>query len=185
MQEVLDALVSRTSTGVLTAPAPTPEVLQRAFAAALRAPDHRMLRPWEFLRVEGEGLAALGELLAAAARADNPAIEEAEVARFRQMPLRAPLILVAVTHFKDDAKVPHWEQILSTGAAVQNLLLALHAQGFGTMWRTGPLAEHPVVKQGLGLAESDLIAGFIYVGTAGSEKKVNPLNPADFVRAWP
>jgi len=183
--DALHALLSRQSVGILQAPAPSPEVLEQAFAAALRAPDHRMLRPWRFITIAGEGLVALGELFVGASRAVRPELDDAEVARLRQMPLRAPLIVVAVAHFTEDAKVPAWEQMLATGAAVQNFLVALHAQGFGTMWRTGLLTESPAVKQALGLEPADMIVGFVYVGTPGSDKKIAPLDTQAFVRSWP
>jgi len=183
--DALHALVSRSSVGILQAPAPTPEVLEKAFAAALRAPDHRMLRPWRFMTIQGEGLHALGELFVAASQAVKPELDETERARLRQMPLRAPMIVVAISHFTDDAKVPGWEQMLATGAAVQNFMIALHAQGFGTMWRTGPLAENARIKEGLGLDANDMIVGFVYVGTPGSEKKITPLDTSTFVRSWP
>lgn len=183
--ETLAAIASRTSTGVLTEPAPPADVLEKAFAAALRAPDHRTLRPWRFITIQGEGLKALGSLFVSASAAQNPELTEAELARLQQLPLRAPMIVVAVTQFQEDAKVPHWEQILSTGAAVQNLLLALHDQGYAAMWRTGAITENPQLKAGLDIAPDAMVAGFIYVGTAGSEKKITSLNTADFVRSWP
>ena len=43
--EALDALMTRCSIGGLIEPAPDEASLQRALEAALRAPDHRMLRP--------------------------------------------------------------------------------------------------------------------------------------------
>jgi nitroreductase len=183
--DALEALLTRSSVGVLQAPAPGAEVLQKVFAAALRAPDHRMLRPWRFITIQGDGLNALGELFVSASRTARPEIEAAEVARLRAMPLRAPMIIVAVATFKDDPKVPHWEQMMSTGAAVQNLLVALHAEGFGSMWRTGSITENADIKQALGLSVADMIVGFVYVGTPGAEKKITPLNTADFVRSWP
>lgn len=183
--DALHALLSRSSVGILQAPAPTPAVLEHAFAAALRAPDHRMLRPWRFITIQGEGLQALGDLFVSASQSVKPELDEAELARLRTMPLRAPLIVVAVTHFTEDAKVPGWEQMLATGAAVQNFMVALHAQGFGTMWRTGGLTDNAAVKEGLGLEAGDMIVGFVYVGTPGSEKKINPLDVGGFVREWP
>jgi len=99
------------------------------------------------------------------------------------MPLRAPMIIVAITCFKEDAKVPIVEQTLSTGAAVQNLLLALHAQGFASMWRTGWVTEHQHIKQALAVASHEQIAGFVYVGTAATALKTPTLlNVDDFVQ---
>lgn len=184
--EAIDAILTRTSQGRLTAPAPSPAALQTAFACALRAPDHRVLRPWRYLVIQGEALARLGDVFVEATRAAQGELDAAEAERLRRMPLRAPMIVVAITVPRHDPKVPPEEWLLSTGAAVQNFLLALHAQGYGAMWRTGPLAHAPAVKRALGLGEGELIAGFLYLGTAAAEpRKVAPLSTADHVADWP
>lgn len=183
--DTLDAILTRTSQGKLVEPAPGPEVLERAFACALRAPDHRLLRPWRYLVLQGEALAKLGEVFLAAGLAENPALADVERERLRRMPQRAPMIVVAITVHKDDPKVPDEELLLSTGAAVQNFLLALHAQGFAAMWRSGSLVHDASVKKALGLADNESISGFIYVGSAGSEPHaISPLPQQDFVSEW-
>jgi nitroreductase len=81
--------------------------------------------------------------------------------------------------------VPDEELLLSTGAAVQNFMLALHAQGFASMWRTGPLAQDEQVLRALGLGGDETIAGFIYAGTAATEpRKLSPLSVSDHVKDW-
>ncbi|MDF2445422.1 MAG: Nitroreductase family protein [Moraxellaceae bacterium] len=183
--DAIDAILTRTSQGKLMAPAPSPEVLQTAFACALRAPDHRVLRPWRYLVIQGEALARLGQVFEAAQRAADPALAEQAAERARKMPLRAPMIVVAITVHRQDPKVPDEELLLSTGAAVQNFMLALRAQGFASMWRTGPLAHDAHVKESLGLAGDESISGFIYVGTAAAEpRKVTPLPVSDHVADW-
>lgn len=183
--DALEALLTRRSRGVLGEPPPPPALLAQAFAAALAAPDHRLLRPWRYLVIEGEGLHELGEVFAHAARVDNPALSPEEADRLRQMPLRAPLVIVAICALKEDPKVPRDELLLSAGAAVQNLLLALHAGGYGAMWRTGPMATHPQVRAALGIGSDELIAGFVYAGTPqGQVKPRVALDRDQFVRPW-
>lgn len=183
--ETLDAILTRVSQGKLTEPAPDAAALDKAFACALRAPDHRVLRPWRYLVLRGDALRQLGEVFVDAMRAANPGLDATEVERLRKMPLRAPLIVVAVTVHKQDPKVPDEELLLSTGAAVQNFMLALHDQGFATMWRTGPLAKAPLVRAALGLNGQESIAGFIYAGTAAGEpRRIVPLPVGDFVSEW-
>lgn len=184
--QTLDALMTRTSVGGLVEPAPDAVTLDKAFAAALRAPDHRLLRPWRYLTVAGEAREQLGEVFLAAGLQDNPELGDTERKRLLAMPLRAPLIIVAVVAIRQDEKVPEVEQVLSTGASVQNLLLALHDQGYAAMWRTGWMAEHPRVKAALGVAPAEHIAGFVYAGTAGGPQRA-PSTPVvrDFVAAWP
>lgn len=181
---VIDTLLTRVSLGALTEPAPDEATLQLALRCALRAPDHRMLRPWRFFTVRGAARERLGELFVGAMQAANPALTEVEAARARALPLRAPLLVVAAVCPQADAKVPVWEQLLSGGAAVENLLLALQAQGFASMWRTGELATSPIVKAAFGLGEADYLTGFIYIGTAANQKPIKEVVQADFCRNW-
>ena len=183
--DAIQALLTRRSRAQLNTPAPPPAVLEKAFACALRAPDHRMLRPWRYLVIQDEALAKLGDVFAAASLADKPDMEPAEIERMRKMPQRAPLIVVAITCHNEEGKVPRDEQVLSTGAGVQNFLVALHAQGYSAIWRSGPMASHPRVMAALGLTVGETIAGFIYSGTGLVEPKPQaPLQQADFVREW-
>ena len=183
--DTLTALMTRTSQGALIEPAPSVDALNIAFQTALRAPDHRLLRPWRYMVIQGEARERLAECFLQAALQDNPDLSDVEQQRLLKMPLRAPMIIVAITTFKEDAKVPMIEQTLSTGAAVQNFLLALHAQGFASMWRTGWVTEHPIIKQSLGVLSNEQIAGFVYVGTAATSLKTPTLlNVDDFVQTW-
>ena len=110
----------------------------------------------------------------------------AELDRERQKPLRAPLVLVVAAHITPGPKIPAVEQVLSAGAAAQNILLACHAMGYGAMWKTGPAAYDAGIKEALGLEAADEIAGFLYIGTpAAGPKAPAPLDPADFLKAWP
>jgi len=183
--DVIEAILSRNAQGKLIAPAPGPEVLNRAFACALRAPDHQVLRPWRYLVVEGEALEKLGAIFVAASLTAEPHLDEARVEKLKKMTRRAPMIVVALTVHKEDPKVPLEEQVLSSGAGIQNFILALHAEGFTSMWRSGPLTQNADVKKALGLAANESISGFVYVGTAGSEaKKITHLPVSSFVTAW-
>ena len=162
---VHDNIHQRQSIGHLIEPAPNAEQLNIALNAALTAPDHHRLKPTHFIVVDHDQREAFGEVLVEAMR-DLGEIDEQQVERVRHHPLRAPLLVLAVTRFQAHAKVPEFEQTLSTGAAVQNFLLSLQAQGFATMWRSGAVVESQKFKQKLGLQPHDLISGIIYIGTA-------------------
>lgn len=183
--EALDALINRVSVARLGEPAPTPEQRELLFRAALRAPDHGQLRPWRFLTVEGEARVALGELLARAQLARDPQAPVTLLDKARAMPLRAPLLIVAIACLKDHPKVPESEQLLAAGCAAHGLLLAAHAQGIGAIWRSGELSHDASVAAGLGLAAHERVIGFLYLGTPlGERRPPQPLAPADFVAAW-
>jgi nitroreductase len=182
----IQAIETRRTVSNLVEPAPGPDALARAFQAAVSAPDHKRLRPWRFLVIEGEARLQLGRLMADALKQREPNAPPELLAKEGQKALRAPLIVVVTATIQPDVPgAPPVEQTLALGAATQNLLLALHAQGFGTAWKTGPAAYCPIVKSGLGLRPEDLIIGFIYVGTVGEPVKAAPPPPhQDFIRRW-
>lgn len=166
VQAVHDNIQQRQSVGLLVEPAPTAQQLELAFAAALTAPDHHRLKPTRFVVIETNQRVAFGELVANSMQQDFPEIDPVQIERIKNHPMRAPLLVLALTHIVEHPKVPEFEQILSSGAAVQNLLLSLESQGFATMWRTGAIVESVSLKKALGLQAHDLISGIIYVGTA-------------------
>lgn len=174
----------RQSIGHLVEPAPNASQLEKAFQAALVAPDHHRLKPTHFVVVPETEREAFGELLSRAL-ADTGQTEEAQLERVKNHPFRAPLLVLALTKLQDHSKVPYFEQILSSGAAIQNFLLSLQAQGFSTMWRSGAVVESVLFKQALNLNATDLISGIIYIGTA--VKAIPPraeIQTSEFVSEW-
>ena len=183
--DALELLLTRDSALKLEPPGPDPQALAAIFKSALRAPDHGRLRPWRFVVIPEDKRARFGEVLAAALKRREPDAPPEMLARERQKALRAPLIVVVAAHLKPSDKIPELEQIISAGAAAQNVMLAVHALGYGAMWRTGAPAYDPEVKHALGLDVRDTIIGFIYIGTraAGSSPLPRPV-PEDFVTVW-
>ena len=183
-EQLFEMINARNSDGSLSDPAPSPEELAFAIQAGLTAPDHHRLQPWRFLTVKGDARIKMGEALHQALVARGETDEEL-FRKVRAQPLRAPLILVCVVHPQEHPKVPVQEQILSTGAAVQNILLMIKALGYGAIWRTGAITESPVVKQAFGLAKQDIIAGFVYIGSLSREIPVREKISVDgFLKAW-
>jgi len=178
----LNFLTQRVSFPRLCEPGPSQEQLSKVFEAACRAPDHMQLRPWRFVVVSGDARLRLGEVMA---RADGltPSCEGWE--KSSQRLLRAPLVIVVITVFKPHEKVPNVEQVLSTGAAAQNILLAADAMGFGGIWRTGSAAFSSEVANALRLKENEQMAGFLYIGTPdGKRKSIRGENLDLLVQRW-
>lgn len=183
--EAYETLLKRVSHARLGEPAPSAEQLDRLFRVALRAPDHGQLRPWRFLTVEGDARVQLGELFARALNAEQPDATPEALAKARAMPMRAPTLVVAIACLQDHPKVPEIEQMLAAGCAAFGVVQGAFVEGLGAMWRTGAMAFDPVVREGLGLAASERIVGFIYLGTPiGELRQPVALDPADFVSAW-
>lgn len=182
----IELLHTRESATKLGDPAPGAADMESIFAAAVRAPDHGRLRPWRFIVIRGQAREAFGELMASAMQARCPDTSPEGLARERAKALRAPLIAVVVAHVRDTARIPEIEQVLSAGAAAQNIMLAAHALGYGAMWKTGDPAYDDTVKAGLHLNASDQIVGFLYLGTRtvrAAPGAARP-KPQDFVTEW-
>ncbi|HYF80063.1 MAG TPA: nitroreductase family protein [Symbiobacteriaceae bacterium] len=72
-------------------------------------------------------------------------------------------------------------RIQSIGAAVQNLLLALHQQGLGACWMAGPQQAKGEIEALLGVpAEFEFVA-LVPVGWPAEEKAGGPRKPMDEV----
>ncbi len=167
-------------------PAPDAQQRENIFRSALRAADHGKLRPWRYLLIEGSARQHFAQvLLHASESAADEALNETQQQRILAMPLRAPLIVVAITCLHKACKIPLQEQRMSTAAGVQALLTAAFAEGVGAYWRTGMLARDRQVARGLGLNTNEEISAFIYLGTP---KKLPPESPplviSDYFSTW-
>ncbi|WP_442793111.1 nitroreductase family protein [Psychrobacter sp. PL15] len=175
-EQLINWIKSRRSIGNLSIPAPTHTQIEAAIECAATAPDHKKLQPWRFIITEGNARHQLGHAFLAAAEAkaarEGEVLSEKTQQKTYNMPLRAPVIITVVTQMQDHKKVPFFEQMLSAGAAVQNLILALKAQGFSTVWRTGLLCNEPAVKEYFGVAADDYVTAFVYTGTSPCDKPV-------------
>lgn len=175
-EQLINWMKSRRSIGNLNIPAPSHEQIKAAIDCATTAPDHKKLRPWRFIITEGNARHQLGRALVTAAEAkaarDGDTISDKERKKMANLPLRAPVIITVVTHMQEHKKVPPFEQLLSAGAAVQNLILALKAQGFSTVWRTGLLCNEQAVKDYFNVDAEDYVTAFVYTGSSPCDTPV-------------
>ena len=183
--QAIDALLQRYSARSLTEPAPDEAALGLILESATRAADHGRMRPWRFIVIESAARQAFGELMADHLRRTKGSVSEEALERERRKAFRAPLIVVVAAILTPDGKIPAIEQLLSAGAAAQNMLQAAFVLGFNAMWKTGGPAYDEQVKAALGLESKDAIVGFLYVGT--DEQGPGSLTRPDwreFVQHW-
>lgn len=174
-------LFARRSTGRLVAPAPAGDALRTILRAAAAAPDHERLRPFRFTVLQGDAKDRFGEVLARAYDARCAATRAQPVAAKREKERtklgRAPLVLVVSAVRQPSTMVPWEEQLAAAAAAAQNACLAATALGFGSMWRTGEPAYDGNVKAALGLAATDAVVGWIYLGSFRDGARPAPNDP--------
>ncbi len=162
--DVFEAIHTRQSVAKVK-PDPVPrELIEEALSAAVQAPNHYKVRPWRFVVLTGEAREKLGSVMAAALQEKHPDFPPEAFDKERSKPLRSPVLIAVGVDKPSEAKVVEVENICASAAAVENLLLAIHAEGLGAKWRTGDPARDPKVKQFLGFEPDQYLIGFIYIG---------------------
>ena len=78
--------------------------------------------------------------------------------------MSAPLVIAVVSRAKPHVKIPLWEQELSAGASVMNLITAANALGYVANWLTGWVAFDRAALDALGLGPDEKMAGFVHIG---------------------
>jgi nitroreductase len=176
--ETLGLLARRRSTpiGLMTSPGPSRAEIEALIALAARVPDHGKLGPWRFLVIEGAARERAGEKLAALVAAREPNADAARLKGERERLTRAPVVIAVISTAAPHAKIPEWEQVLSSGAVAFQLVLAAHAMGYAGAWLTEWLTYDAEARAALGLAPHERIAGLVYLGTAKADppERVRP-----------
>lgn len=182
---LLDTLKTRRSVSAkdMCEPGPTAEQLQTLLEAAHRVPDHGKLGPWRFVIFQGDARADFSRKLADIYKEENPDATEKLLQFQADLLTRAPLVIAVISTAGPHVKIPEWEQVMSAGAACQNILLAAHAMGFGAQWLTEWYSYNDKVKSLLNLENHHRIAGFIYIGSY-KEKPEERVRPSLEERIW-
>ena len=176
---ILDAIQTRASVGIHGSEVPTRAQIERIIAAAQWAPNHRLTEPWRFTVFTGDERKALGDAQASASGLDDPVKIERQAAK----PLRAPVVIVVHSvPGRDDEETK--ENRYAVAAAVQNLLLAAHAEGLGAIWRTGSAIYSDEVARLVGAESGDDIIAAVYVGYATGPEKKRTRRPVDEITNW-
>jgi coenzyme F420-0:L-glutamate ligase / coenzyme F420-1:gamma-L-glutamate ligase len=179
------------------------EVLVEAVAAALTAPvphgSRLRSRPWTWVALETTAarMALLGTMAEAWARdlrADGTSEEviRRRLARSDALLGAAPVLLLPFLSLEggDEYADPRRRTaerdmfVLATGASIQNLLLALHARGFGTAWVSASLFCRPEAAAAVGLAPDRVAMGVVAAGPLPPEHPPPrpPIDPGGHLR---
>jgi nitroreductase len=167
----------------MVAPGPDDTMLDAILALAMRTPDHGKLFPWRFVKITDRQ--AFADLCKQAFLAANPNARPAQIDAAVAPALMAPTLIVLLHAPQESAKIPEWEQQLSTGAVAMNLLHAAHALGFVASWITGWAAYDSTVTAAL-CQGRERIAGLFFIGTPSHPLEERPR--PDFenvVRSYP
>lgn len=177
--DLLEGIRTRRSVSVYCADPVPRDTLRRVLEAATWAPNHRQNEPWFFHVVEGAARGRLADRLleprSGATFSDKASGKLAKTAeRIRHTP-----VVVFVETFP--AETPHdaEENYAAACCAVQNLLLAAHADGLGAIWRTGVPCEDPVVKAFLRLPADAKLVAAVFLGFPAAPPPVQSRLPLE------
>lgn len=166
--DVMEAIRTRRSIGKVKQDPVEREKIEAILEAGTWAPNHYHTEPWKFFVLTGEGRKVLGRTLIEISKEkmDDPTTPENQsiLNKEENKPFRAPVVIAVAVTPSDQPRVIDAEEQAAVAAAIQNMLLAAHALGLGAIWRTGPAAYHPKMKEAFDLGERDQVLGFVYVG---------------------
>lgn len=169
----------------LCAPGPGLEELDLILQAALRAPDHGGLLPWRVIEFRAGEREALADRFEQEKRRRDPLASARDLQRAREHALRPPVLLGFVVTPRERAKVPLREQWLGAGAALGNLLNAVHLLGYGAILLSGERCFDAVLLQQLRIQPQEFLAGFISIGRiAQAPPAARPVLPAQVWSCW-
>ena len=168
----------------LATPGPDAAQLQQILGAAASAPDHGQVRPWRFVLVPDNARAALAQVFGNALSERDPQAAPEQVVQAQEKAHRSPcLMLVVVNSNCGDPEIDLAERLISTGCAVQNMLLVATALGYGSALTSGKALKSSGLRSLFGLGEGEHGLCFISLGTVQSRKlspRMRPV-PADYV----
>lgn len=173
---------------------PVPDaVLEAAVHAAVTAPAPHHTRPWRVLRLTADTRRRLLDDMRARWRADLAAdgtpddVVERRVARSDAVLAEAPELLAPFValdgahHYPDDRRATAERDmfLLTGGAALGNLQVALAAHGVGAAWISSTIFCPDTVRACLALPDDWLPLGLLAVGWPAPDLQLRPRPPID------
>ena len=175
------------------------EAVEEAVRAACTAPAPHHTRPWSFSAIWSPSakrrlLGAIADAWREDLRGDGTpeATIERRIARSDGVLGAAPVLIVPWVRFRGAHPYPDAERsdaeremfLLSGGAAIQNLLLALSAQGLASCWISSTLFCQEESRAALGMSDEWWALGTVAVGPmpAGAASPRPPLDLSEHLR---
>jgi nitroreductase len=147
-----------------------PAELEELLSLARFAPNHHLTEPWRFRVLGPETLA---RLIAAG--------EPSEASKLR----RAPTLVVASARLTGDEHQSR-EDVLATACAVYAVLLAAHARGLASYWRTPNLLQSTEGRAAVGLGDDEEFVALIHLGRPVTSPPAKDRTPvSEYVEVLP
>jgi nitroreductase len=211
--DLLDIIKSRRSIRAFERALPPTEIIKQCLEAATWAPSATNQQPWEFIVLTGNELEKVNEIIldnfaermqandsfggvpehlaqrqqeifaALLDAGEREGINPNEIFQKSLCFFEAPVGVYFVTYKRADHQYR-----LSTAAALENFLLAAHAQGLATCWLTVTVICEEDIKKHLGISEDRELLGGVALGYPVKDSLLNTFQrtrvPVDEVTRW-
>ena len=180
-KEVLDTVLTLIHTRQHVSPKrlgdPGPDAAQteEILRAASAAPDHGRLNPWRLIIIPRERRHLLGDAFAGALAERDSTSTAAQREEARGKAQRAPLLILVVVRLDPVLGETHpRERMVSAGCAIQNMLLAAHAMGYGAGLASGRALYSQQLRTLFKLTQHEQPLCFFSAGTVTTGKASRP-----------
>lgn len=142
-------------------------VLEELLELGRWAPNHHVTNPWRFRVLGPEALAAL------------KAADPEGAAKLDRAPT---LVACSVTTDEDPQQAE--EDLLAGACAVYIVMLAAHARGIASYWRTPGVLRTDAGRRSLQIGDDERVLGLLHLGTAARDWEPPPRAPVDRLIAF-
>ncbi len=197
--DLLTAIEGRRSIRRYTDRAAPRDAVERLLTAATWAPSAHNRQPWRFVVITSDSVKSalagtMGERLRADRLADGDAPDQvdADAARSYARITSSPVVIAVCLSMVDMDTYPDTRRkkaeytmaAQSVAMAVQNLLLAAHAEGLGACWMCAPLFCPDAVAAALDLPADWEPQALVTLGYPANEGKPASRRPGESVTVW-
>jgi nitroreductase len=141
------------------------QLLEEILDLARWAPNHNLTNPWRFRVIGPEALERLKE----AAGSESAAKLD-----------RAPTLVVCSCALTGDP-VQDEEDLHASAVAAYIVLLAGHARGLATYWRTPDVLRTPEGRTAVGIPDDEQFVGLLHLGRPVQDQRAPERAPSDQV----
>lgn len=159
-QAIIDEAIRGRRTHKVFQPEPlSRELISEVLDLARWAPNHKLRNPWRFRVIGPRAKERLGRV----AEADKPG----SAAKLD----RTPTIICATAILEGDDRQRR-EDLLASAAACYIVLLAAHARGLASYWRTVLVMDSADGRQALGIPAEETPLGLLHLGFPRQTQRV-------------
>jgi nitroreductase len=186
--DLFEAIKKRESSPSFKEDAVPKHIIEKVLEAGTWAPNRFFTEPWRFWVLTGEGRRPLGNILVDIEMENmkDPNSEENQkkLQLRKEQAFAAPVIIIVGCEVSEKARVVPIEEIESVSACIQNILLALHAEGLEGYWKTPSVIYDTKFKEFIGLKEKDHVLALLHIGYPATRKTERNRTPFSYKTKW-